>query len=302
MVKRKAAVAGSFYPRFKPDLLKILNESFENDEFGPGKKCESQNKQKRTIFGGVSPHAGYTYSGCAAAHTYLNLFKEKIPDTVIVLGTDHQGYSGIGLMKEGTWETPLGNIKIDKELAKNILEKSEKIKEDDSAFMGFPFGREHNIEVQLPFIKYCAGDKDTEFIPIKFGVRDYDELENISKHIASAISEIDKDIVIVASSDMTHKQPKNIREPTADLKDMKKKDQAVIDAFIELDPKNTFNAASNTTVCGSQTITTLMLTCIKMGCNKAEKLQYYTSYEKGGGTGPCEYSVGYFSGILQKTN
>lgn len=300
MVKRKAAVAGSFYPRFKPDLLSILNESFENENFGPGEKCEPKNKEQRITFGGISPHAGYSYSGCAAAYTYLNLFKEKVPDTVIVLGTDHQGYNGIALMKEGKWETPLGSIDIDSELAEIILEKSDKIKQDESAFMGFPFGREHNIEVQLPFIKFCAGEKDLKFIPIKIGNRDFDTLVQISNDISSAISDLDKDIVIIASSDMTHKKPKNVGNPTADLKDMKKKDQAVMDAFIELDPKKTFKAARSTTVCGAQTITTLMLICKNLGCNKAKKLQYYTSYQKGGGTGPCEYSVGYFSGILQK--
>ncbi|MFO8018837.1 MAG: AmmeMemoRadiSam system protein B [Promethearchaeia archaeon] len=300
--KRKAAVAGSFYPRYKPDLLKVLNESFENSKFGPGEKCKSQNKDKRTVFGGLSPHAGYTYSGCAAAHTYLNLFREKIPDTVVIIGTDHQGYSDIGLMKEGIWKTPLGGIEIDRDLAEKILEKSPKIKEDESAFIGFPYGREHNIEVQLPFIKHCAGEKDLELVPIKMGVKDYETLVQISDVISSAISEINKDIIIVASSDMTHKRPANMHDPADDLKDMKEKDQAVIDAFLQFDPEKVYKAARNTTVCGPQTITTLMLTCKELGCNEAEKLKYYTSYEKGGGTGPCEYSVGYFSGILRKTD
>ncbi|MGV9171091.1 MAG: AmmeMemoRadiSam system protein B [Promethearchaeia archaeon] len=300
MVKRKAAVAGSFYPRFKPDLLKVLDESFQNSKFGPGEKCEPQGKKQRTIIGGVSPHAGYTYSGCAAAHTYLNLFKEKVPDTVIVLGTDHQGYSQMGLMKDGAWQTPLGDLPIDTRLAEAILSHSSQIKEDESAFMGFPYGREHNIEVQLPFIKHCAGEKDIQIVPIKLGVKEYETLVQIAEAISSAISEVDRDIVIVASSDMTHKRPRNPNNPAADLKDMKEKDQAVMDAFLELDPKKVYKAAQNTSVCGPQTITTMVIACKNLGCNEAKKLQYYTSYEKGGGTGPVDYSVGYFSGIMRK--
>jgi len=300
MILRKAAVAGSFYPRYKPDLLNILKESFTNKKFGPGGIFKSLNQDERTVIGGVSPHAGYIYSGCAAAYTFLNLFKEKIPETIVILGTDHVGYGKIALMEEGEWETPLGNLKIDTELTKKILNNSQIIKADDSAFMGFPFGREHNIEVQLPFIKYCADDKDISIVPIKVSVKKFETLDAISSDISEAINALNKDVIIVASSDMTHKQPSNARDPKQDLEDMRKMDQAVIDAFVELDPKKTLKEASKTSVCGPQTITTLMLTCKKLGCTKAEALKYYMSYEKGGGTGPCEYSVGYFSGIIKK--
>ncbi len=97
---------------------------------------------------------------------------------------------------------------------------------------------------------------------------------------------------------MTHKQPKNISNPKKDLDDMRKMDEAVIDAFKEFNPQKTFDTALKTTVCGPQTITSLMLICKKLGANQCDALKYYTSYEKGGGTGPCEYSVGYFSGIV----
>ena len=299
MVIRKAAVAGSFYPRYKPDLLRILKECFTDTTFGPGEESKTLNKE-RTVIGGVSPHAGYIYSGCAAAYTFLNLFKEKIPDTVVLLGTDHVGYNKVALMKEGEWETPLGNVPIDTTLAEEILKTSKTIIEDNSAFMGFPFGREHNIEVQLPFIKYCAQEKDVNIVPIKISTKKLESLEEISADIAKAINSINKDIIIVASSDMTHKQPTNIKKPKDDLENMRKKDQEVINAFVEGDPQKTFKAALQTSVCGPQTITSLMLTSKKLNANQFKALKYYMSYEKGGGTGPCEYSVGYFSGIIMK--
>ena len=275
MSTRKAAVAGSFYPRYKPDLLRILKESFTNQEFGPGKELEIQNKE-RTVLGGVSPHAGYTYSGCAAAFTYLNLFKEKIPDTVVVLGTDHIGYGKIASMKEGEWETPLGDLQIDSELTSLLLNANDGlIRDDDSAFMGYPFGREHNIEVQLPFIKYCAGEEMVKFVPIKIAVKDFNTLDKLSDLISESVNSLNKDIVILASSDMTHKQPQNPLKPSQDLKNMKKMDHAVIDAFKEFNPKKTLEKASQTTVCGAQTITTMMLTCKKLGATTTKALQYY---------------------------
>ena len=300
MVFRKAAVAGSFYPRFKPDLIRTIENSFLDKEFGPGTLIEPSTEEHRTILGGICPHAGYTYSGCCAAHTYLNIFKEKIPDVVIILGTDHVGLGKIALLEEGEWETPLGNLEIDSELTKQILKSTKKIVSDDSAFIGYPFGREHNIEVQLPFVKYCSQNKSTKIVPIKISKYDYELLEEISKDLASVIQSSRKDIIIIASSDMTHKQPRNIMNPQSDIQEMKNVDNEVIDAFKEFNPLKTFQNARKTTVCGPQTITTLMLTCQKLNAKTCKALKYYTSYEKGGGTGPCEYSVGYFSGIIRK--
>jgi AmmeMemoRadiSam system protein B len=294
MVVRRAAVAGSFYPRYKPDLLNILKKSFTNSEFGPGEEPKTLNQKQRSIIGGVSPHAGYVYSGCAAAFTFLHLFKEKIPDSVIVLGTDHIGYGKVGLMDEGEWETPLGNISIDEELSKRILDNSEIIVKDESAFMGFPFGREHNIEVQLPFIKYCTQEKNIKFIPIKISIKDYNVISRLSSDIAKAIESYDKDVVIVASSDMTHKEIFDSKQ----LEEFKGRDQLVIDAFVEFNPKKTLEAASKTTVCGPQTITSLMMICKNLNASKGKLLKYYTSSERTGNI--SGYCVGYFSGVLMK--
>jgi AmmeMemoRadiSam system protein B len=289
---RKAQFAGSWYPGSKQSLLNELEKYFTDNQFGPGEKPESLHGTKRTIIGGVSPHAGYAYSGTCAAFTYLNLFKERIPDTVIILGTDHRGYGDIALFKDGEWETPLGNLKIDEDLAEIILEKCDIIKEDRSAFL---IG-EHNIEIQLPFIKYCANDKEVKIVTIKMTPRiNFETMNKISSDIVSAIQAINKDVVVLASSDMSHKSVSS----EADLKEFKKIDQKVIDGFIGLNPEETLKAALNTSVCGPQTITTLMLISKKLKANKGKLLKYYTSTEK---TNDFGYCVGYFSGVTIKEN
>ncbi len=293
MLIRKASHAGSWYPKNREDLIRDLEFNFSESEFGPGLLPETLNLDTRTMIGGVSPHAGYAFSGRCAAYTYLNLFKEKIPDTVIVLGTDHVGYGKVALLGDGAWETPLGNLLIDNKLSNKILDTSDIIVEDRSAFTGF-MEQEHNIEIQLPFIKYCAKEKDVKIVTIKIGIRrDYDVFEKIASDISASIKMINKDVVIVASSDMSHKEVFD----TDQLNEFKKFDQDVIDAFIELNPKKTLSAASKTTVCGAQTITTLMLICEKLNATKGELLKYYTSSDIKGGYGYC---VGYFSGIIQK--
>ncbi|MFX0057808.1 MAG: AmmeMemoRadiSam system protein B [Candidatus Hodarchaeota archaeon] len=293
MVVRRALHAGSWYPGSKDALRSQLKKLFLDKEFGPCELPISLNQDNRTIIGGVSPHAGYVYSGNCAAFTYLNLFKERIPETVIILGTDHLGYGKVALLDEGEWETPLGNLEIDNDLANHVLNISKTIIKDESAFLG-RLEEEHNIEIQLPFIKFCANDKDIKILTIKVGTRrNFKILEEISEDIASAINASGKDVVIVASSDMSHKQVHDNNQ----FLEFKRYDQDVIDAFTIFDPQKTFSAASNTTVCGTQTITTLMLICKKLNASRGKLLRYYTSHEK---TGSFGYCVGYFSGILIK--
>ena len=293
LVVRKASHAGSWYPSKPETLIKDLESSFYDREFGPGKLPESLKLETRTIFGAISPHAGYSFSGRCAAFSYLNLFKEKIPDTVIVLGTDHVGYGGVALLGDGAWETPIGNLEIDNELSQKIVDTSNVIIDDSSAFTGF-MEKEHNIEIQLPFIKYCAKDKNVKIVTIKIGGRkEYSVFEALANDIATSIKSLNKDIVIVASSDMSHKNVSNSEQ----LDQFKKIDRDVIDAFVEFDPKKTLLAASRTTVCGAQTIATLMLICKNLKCNSGKLLKYYTSTDVRGEYGYC---VGYFSGILEK--
>ena len=293
MVIRRALHAGSWYAGSKDKLRSQLEQLFLDKKFGPGELPSSLNQKDRTIIGGVSPHAGYAYSGNCAAFTYLNLFKERIPDTVIVLGTDHMGYNKIAILDEGEWETPLGNLEIDSELANQVLSTSKTIIRDKSAFFGM-LEEEHNIEIQLPFIKFCSNEKNIKILTIKVGARrDFKILEKLAEDVASAISLSGKDIVVVASSDMSHKNVSN----EAQFIDFKKYDQDVIDAFISLKPEETYSAASKTTVCGAQTITALMLICKKLNATQGKLLQYYTSHDK---TRSFGYCVGYFSGIIIK--
>ena len=304
-ILREPAAAGSFYPRFKKDVINQIEECFKDMEFGPGKDLIIPKKGenfKRSILGGICPHAGYVYSGSGNAHTLFNTFQEGMPDTVIILGTQHSGYYKTGLMVKGEWKTPLGQIPIDSELAKEILKQSDIIIEDDSAFNGYPHGREHNIEVQIPFLQYAAylAEVDLKIIPIKIGDMEKSKLLKIAKAVSSAIRNMpSKDVVVIASSDMTHYKPQNPKNPKNEIEmNQISKDLAVIEAFKENDWENTFLKAKQTTVCGPQTIATLMIIARELGFKNTKTLKYYTSYEKAGNPSYCDYSVGYFSGIV----
>lgn len=306
MVFRKADFKGSWYSGSRKELLEALERYFNNKSFGPGETPKTLGLESRTIIGGVSPHAGHQYSGSCAAFTYLNLFKEKIPDTIIILGTDHKGYRNIALFEEGEWETPLGNLMVDNELSNKILGNSKTIISDNSAFL---IG-EWNIEIQLPFIKYCAGENDVKILPIKIKRNaKIQELDELSNNIANSIKDLGKDIVIVASSDMSHYNVFNEEQ----IKTLKEIDQAVIEQFLNFNAENILNPENfinremynkfgleerGPSICGRQTITTLILIGIKLNTTKARLLKYYTSKDISPGGHP--WTVGYFSGIVVK--
>ena len=307
MIERKAFFAGHWYSHNKEDLMRDLERHFQNEIFGPGELPKSQYKDSRTVIGGVSPHAGYAYSGPCAAHTYLTLFKERIPDTIIILGTHHHYYTKVGLMEKGEWKTPLGNLKIDQELSALILNHAKIITEDTSGFTNY---QEHNIEIQLPFIKYCAGENEVKILPIKITNHiNRKEMETISSEIVNAINMSNKDIVLVASSDMSHYDISNELQ----LKTLKKIDQTVIDQFLNFKPENILTPQKivaeedygqfradqrGPSICGRQTIATLVSIGKNMKATQSKLLKYYCS--KDISPGPGTWTVGYFSGIVAK--
>jgi AmmeMemoRadiSam system protein B len=303
-MKRKMAVAGQFYDRSKVDLIEQLDKSFNDKKFGVGDFVIKKGANSRSIMGGIVPHAGYAFSGSATASTLKSIISEGVPDTVVIFGTSHTGYSSISIMTSGEWETPFGDIEIDSELANAILSKSDLIKNDESAFFGFPHGREHNIEVQLPFLKYLGlkAKKEIKIVPIVVGINTFIKLKDLGESVGHSIAKTvgKKDVVILASSDMTHKEVNNASEPKDELDMMRKADEQVISAIKEYDWKNTLEHALNTTVCGPQTITTAMIACKELGAKNAEILKYYNSYEKQGGDGTCDYCVGYLSAVFKK--
>ena len=182
---RHQQVAGYFYPAEK--------EKLENDIsllLNVAKPEKSFNK----IFGIVSPHAGYVYSGKTAAYVY-NLLKDKSYKTVIVISPSHAEYfPGICIYDGDAYETPLGIVEIDQNITDKLTENSKLV------FRGIQgHRREHALEVQIPFLQSVL--KDFKIVPIVMG----DQSKMFVDHLAEKISKVvDEETLTVASSDMSH--------------------------------------------------------------------------------------------------
>jgi AmmeMemoRadiSam system protein B len=274
---RKATVANAFYAGTKSELTDQLVECFTS-RFGPGQVPKLAEHGPRKILGIVCPHAGYMYSGAVAANGYAKLANDGLPEAFVILGPNHTGYgSGVSIMTEGGWETPLGVSLIDSVLAKQIQKGSGIIDIDEEAH-----AYEHSIEVQLPFIQFLFKDA-AKFVPICMMMQDLRTSREIAKTLVEQLK--GKDILIVASSDFTHYEPHDA---------VVRKDEMAIDAITRLDDAalNELGESSKVTMCGYGPITTLMATAKLLGGVRAELLTHKTS---GDVTGDKSAVVGYSS-------
>lgn len=268
---RKPVVAGQFYPAQATQLREMIQGMVD------------EKVEKEDVVGLVSPHAGYIYSGPVAGAV---ISRVKFKDTFIILGPNHSGMGKpLSIMTEGTWETPLGPVEIDSELAKQILAASRHLEEDSKAHE-----HEHSIEVQIPFLQYFK--KDIQFVPITLAYSSGATFKEIGKEIAQAVKDLNREAVIIASSDMTHYEPQE---------SARQKDNKAIEAILELNEDELLRRVDelNISMCGYAPTAALITAAKELGATRAELVRYQTS---GDTTGDYSTVVGYAGIILKGTS
>ena len=263
-MQRQPAVAGQFYPGSGQKLRAAL------DQLIP------QNPAPRPVKGVISPHAGYVYSGAIAGKLFSQV---TIPDTVLVIGPNHHGSgAAAALYPDGEWLTPLGSLAVNSSLNALLLHHGPYLQSDHVAHL-----HEHSLEVQIPFIQYLRPDVTISAICIGHG--DYAPLRDIGQGIAAAIREYGKEVLIVASSDMTHYE-------SADS--AREKDHQALERVLALDGKGLLEVchSQRITMCGVVPATVMIEAALTLGASYAELVAYGNS---GDVTGDTRQVVGYAS-------
>jgi len=223
----------------------------------------------------VSPHAGFIYSGPVAGALFSSV---QLPDTFVILGPSHRDMSSrIALMKEGDWETPLGDVSIESRLAELIINCSSLITVDDIAHL-----EEHSLEVQLPFIQYFK--KNISIVPVCLSYNlSYKELEELANAVSRGIQEFKKEVLIVASTDMSHYVSQEVA---------KEKDFLAIEKVLKLDPKGLYDIVQkeDISMCGFQPTTSALIASKELGAQETKLIKYQTS---GDASGDYSQVVGY---------
>jgi len=251
---RHPAVAGRFYPG-QPEVLMRDLQSYLGVA---GEKIEAM--------GCVVPHAGYMYSGHVAGAVYARLV---LPQRIIVLCPNHTGMGRpLAIMSEGAWDTPLGKVEIDHELALELRNADQHLSEDINAHRA-----EHALEVQLPFLQ--ALRREFAFVPIVVGVSSYEPLAELGDAIAQAAAAHDEKILIIASSDMNHYESDAITRI---------KDGKAIEPILRLDPKGLFDVVVNEDIsmCGYGPTIVMLTAAKRLGAESAELIKYATSADVSG--------------------
>ncbi|MFX0096399.1 MAG: AmmeMemoRadiSam system protein B [Candidatus Hodarchaeota archaeon] len=296
MVVRRPVATG-FYSSSPDETKELIRSSFLNPH-GPGRLPKTENDGSRRIIAGISPHAGYIYSGPIAAHLFYELAHDGRPETFVIIGPSHGGYLGIAIMREGLWQTPLGNVEIDKTVAESIMKLG---KEQDKRLIvadSWPHEREHSLEVQLPFLQFLYGE-GFKIVPIAVGRSDLDTCRRVGEVVAKAIEKSKQDIVILASTDMTHYgsmfygfAPIGSGPIEKVIEWVYETDGRIISAICELDTNKMLNLAKKTTMCGSIPVAITMEASRALGAQEVKKLKYATSFDI---QGSIDAIVGYLS-------
>lgn len=206
---RFSAVSGQFYPGEKEKLREMI-DGFLKETRVP--KIEGE------IFGILVPHAGYVFSGFVGAHAFKAI-KGKNFETVILIGDSHyERFDGVSIWEKGAWETPFGKVKVNENLAKEILSFSKRFLIRDSAHFF-----EHSLEVQIPFLQRVL--EKFKILPVIFGSENKD-WQILAKAILEKTKK--KKVLILASSDLSHYPPYEIAQ---------KADSETIEGILSLDPE-----------------------------------------------------------------
>jgi len=190
---RPPAVASMFYPGGATELRKAVQNYLSNagTEEDVSQLKKEEIAELRTL---IVPHAGYIYSGKIAASAYRlleqnqNRFKR-----VLLLGPAHRVWlEGAAFPEADAFQTPLGEIALDKELIENIVAEFSWISVSDKAH-----AEEHCLEVQLPFLQETLGE--FKLLPLVVG----DAKTELLAALIHQFSE-DHETLIVISTDLSH--------------------------------------------------------------------------------------------------
>lgn len=232
----------------------------------------------------VVPHAGYRYSGNIAAYGYKALIRESFK-RVVVIGPSHHhylpGYSATS--RADAVETPLGRVQIDRAFVEELLRTpwfKEEASTDDV---------EHSLHIQYPFIQKTL--KDIRVVPIMTGELDFEQIRKTAEVLKGLL---DKDTLIIVSSDFTHYGPQFDYVPFEEdiPKNLEKLDMGAYAWMEKIDAEGFWEYCSKIgiTVCGRTGIT-LLLNLLPPGV-ECHKLSYDTSGNK---TNDYSHSVSYLS-------
>lgn len=186
---RPSPIAGSWYPGDAPAVRAEVDRYLAEV---PAARLEGR------LVGVIAPHAGLRYSGPVAAHAYAPLRGRRGLIAVLVGPSHRAAFEGVALYDRGAFETPLGRVPIDEATAARLIRDGGGVVSDER-----PHRLEHSLEMQLPFLQHIV--PDLRIVPLLMGSQVRSEVDALAESLARIAGK--DDIVLVASSDLSHYHP-----------------------------------------------------------------------------------------------
>ena len=276
---REPVAAGRFYSGSASKLRQSCQHYFQK---------AGQAKLDGKPIGIIAPHAGYVYSGRIAALSFNEVRNYEYSTVVIIAPSHTHSFSFASIYEGEFYKTPLGKVEIDRDRAREIANKSDRIKLSSNGHESNSFGRgEHAVEVEIPFLQTIKPDQ--KIIPIVIGTLDYNVIKDLGNILGDMLK--NDNILIVASSDLSHYHS---------YQEAEKIDQKLITALEKFDPKHFYRGIRDRKyeACGAAPITAMLLATKKAGAEKIDVLEYANSGDIQGGD--RSRVVGYLSAAVTR--
>jgi AmmeMemoRadiSam system protein B len=282
----RSPVATGFYP----EVAGVCKAAVERHL----KRASQYQAQRKAIAAGIVPHAGWMYSGDTAAAVFASI--KSRPDVFLLFGSVHiSGISSPAIMTEGSWETPLGEVEVDSDLAWGLLKAAGGlVVEDTEGHL-----MEHSIEVQVPFIQHLF--PEAKIVPIM--VPPTKEACLLGKKVAEFIKGQGREVMTLGTSDLTHYgyryglhtmgSGKKALEWVKNINDKRIIDLCLSMAQEEIVPEATINYNA----CGPGALAATVAYARALGIERGELLHYTTSYDVEPTGEPSDF-VGYAAMIF----
>lgn len=249
---------------------------------GAAKECEREiddflagfEAPKGNWIAGVAPHAGWGFSGRAAARVIKTLSSGRNVDRVVIFGGHLPGgHSPIAYM-EDAWETPFGTQDSDAEFAYRLVNEG----------YASPANRnfsDNTIEIQVPLVRYFFPDSKI----IAVHSPSSENAMDLSRTVKSFLDEKGLTAVFLGSADLTHYGPSYGFSPkgtgSSSLKWVKEEnDRLLIEKAIAMNATDLIReAVIRQNTCSAGPIASVIEIARLNGINQGKLLDYYTSYD-----------------------
>jgi AmmeMemoRadiSam system protein B len=263
---RQPVRAGSFYEAAPASCRHHAEKLLESATVPDNLPCP--------LYGGLVPHAGWMYSGRLSAMTFKALRQAGEVETLVLFGADHVGVVRQGeVYDSGLWHTPLGEIRVDEELAAMLLGESGLLRANPEAH-----AYEHSLEVQLPLVQLLW--PGAKIVPV--AVPPTDVAATIGEVIGDALAEKFPAVRVVGSTDLTHHGghfPSPGGKGLVGVEWSRKNDRRMLELVESLRAEEVVREAENRgNACGAGAIAATTAACRAMGAKKGIVLEYTDSY------------------------